>query len=844
MPTCEFCDRTGLMIYPVRYAVACPAGANGVPGLSGNFKIEQAPQEIGTAKYSLRAMRAGYLYAYDEKRKRLKAYLILPMGHLWHFPVDMPPPEPARIQFHCIEPGDLVRSHCVDIDHSPSDPATKLWLGWSSVLWTPASLKQIHDAPWRRKHMQCIDVPAMLAGSADHTAEFKASYKSIAHFGADTKAMNKAFGYSNTPVRDEIRQHNWGGKIAETMATQAPYNKGFIIAVNDPVGITNDLSELVLPSLDAGFNEDVYRGKMVADLIESTKQRVQEQARNDLVFDEKMAAEAANNAEGDTYNATKTLWRIIKAGGPGNYDKKIAADKKKFGQDLAGRQEAAASNAWEAVITDGNKTTLDTARLEAFPARYEAEVKQFEPIYKQLTYAHANWLKSEQLAAWMDGVHDSKDIRSGYAYSESVAQCIGKAVTTEPCSDQLKAWLSSEKLHDIRNLYSRALLFNQEAIISGAIPHLKGSDIQIETVLNVYKGVLDRVIPNVRGKLFDRLALTTANILIAGLKATSMTMRNMTILHLSMLSGNPMKVSNVKPAELSKWIVAQAKESGVQLNTSSKQTKAAAYKEAKKAVQSRVANPGIIAFEFDIARLERDGYIAPGSVKDVNIPGLATTKKWLGSSLPGEFHLGVVTAIIQMVALGFATQDLVNNDRFNERETRTKTALAIIGLNSTIVDIVATSVEKSYVHPMAVFLRTQWAMSTETAKKITLGARRIGLVAGIVAGTYDIFYNAREAYGDGKNLLGRLYAANGVLGIAIAIMAYFTIGAIFWFVLAVSFALSIWIAIINSSALQQWMARCYFSIDASAKISKKEEKPYPYPELDEELKAYHGAVGG
>ncbi|MES2739400.1 MAG: T6SS effector BTH_I2691 family protein [Pseudomonadota bacterium] len=843
MPTCEFCDRTGVMIYPVRYAVACPAGADGVPGLSGNFKIDAAPQEIGTAKYTLRAMRAGYLYAYDEKRKRLKAYLVLPMGHLWHFPVEMAPPEPARIQFRCIDPGDLVRSHCVDIDHSPSDPATKLWLGWSSVVWTPALLKQVHDAAWRRKHMQCIDVLAMLSGSAAHSAEFKQHYKQVSHFGADTKAMKKAYSYSNTPVKDETRQHNWGAKLAETMATQAPYHKGFIVAVNDPVGITNDLSELVLPTLDAGFNEDVYRGKMIADLIESTKHKVQEQARNNLVFDENIATLAKDDPKGDVYNGIKMGWGMITAGGLGNYERKMTEGRKKFGDDLAGRQEAAAANAWDELITDGGKLNIDKARLEAFPTRYELEIKQFEPLYIKLTHAHASWLKSEQLANWMNGVHDSKDIVSGYAYSESVAQCIGKAVTTKPCADLLKLWLSSDKLDDVRNLYSRALLFNQDLIIAGTISHLKGSDFQVEAILNIYKGALERVVPNVAGKLFDRLALATANILIGGLRAAASTMRSMAILHMSILTGNPIKASNVKAGELSKWIIEQARENGVQFNTSNMQTRVAIYKEAKRAVQSRVINPGIIAFELDIAQLERTGYIAPGTLKNIKIPGLATTKKWLGSTLPAEFHLGVATTIIQMIALGFASQDLINNDRFNERETRTKTIIAIISLNSTIVDVVASSIEKSYSHPFASFLRGQWAMSLDTAKVVAKGARYVGAAAGVFAGAYDIFFNMREAYGNGKYLLSTLYVVNGVLGISLAAVALYATGAVFWSCLVASFIIGILIAIVNPSALKQWISHCYFSIDASAKIKNRDINPYPYPELIEELKAYHSALG-
>ncbi|EIJ46156.1 transmembrane protein [Herbaspirillum sp. GW103] len=46
MLTCSYCDKKGLLIYPVRYAVASPYGAQAVPAISGNFRIEGAPRQI------------------------------------------------------------------------------------------------------------------------------------------------------------------------------------------------------------------------------------------------------------------------------------------------------------------------------------------------------------------------------------------------------------------------------------------------------------------------------------------------------------------------------------------------------------------------------------------------------------------------------------------------------------------------------------------------------------------------------------------------------------------------------------------------------------------------------
>jgi hypothetical protein len=108
MTACSVCARKGILIYPVRYAIACPAGAAEAPGLSGNFRIENAPTCIGKAKYTLRALRAGYLYAYDEKRKRLNAYMVMPNGILWKFTIEHMPPRPTTQPLNnCQNPDEL-----------------------------------------------------------------------------------------------------------------------------------------------------------------------------------------------------------------------------------------------------------------------------------------------------------------------------------------------------------------------------------------------------------------------------------------------------------------------------------------------------------------------------------------------------------------------------------------------------------------------------------------------------------------------------------------------------------------------------------------------------------------
>ncbi len=833
MLTCNYCDKRGLLIYPVRYAVASPYGAQAVPALSGNFRIEGAPQQIGDARYTLRALRPGYLYTYDERRARLKAYVVMPTGHLWNFPLEYNPPHPGRIPFSCVDPGEIVRAYCVDIAHTPNDPATRLWIGWSNTAWTKALQKKIGQSSWRKKHMQCIDVAAMLAATAPHTGEFNASKQQVAHFAADAGEMAKAFSFSNTPPAEENKRHAWAGKMAEIMAAQAPHHKGYVVAINDPVGFVNDLSELCVPGLAAGFDEKLYQTKTIADLLAMTEQGVRREARNAVAFDAKVAQMAENHPDGDTYGSLKTVWRVVQAGGPASYARKQSEKRKKYGADQAARQQAAEDEAWHELTHDDGKPTLDQQKLKAFPAIYDAALKAFEPRFIKLVTAHVAWLKSEQLANWMEGVHDVNDIRSGHAYSESLAQCIGKAVASQACQDQLTLWLSQSSLSDPGNLYGRALLYNQDDLIAATESQLKGSDIQFENILNLYKGAVARLDATPYApQLIDRLALTTANVIGKSLRDASQGVAlSLAMIHLHLLAGVTIKASNMSAADVSRWAITQARARGIELKTDRQQTRRDAYQQAKGTVRSSAMGRRMIAYELDIASLEREGRIAAGSIKGISIPDITLAQKWLGSSVPAEFRLGVATTLVQMLALNFAMDDLAHNDQFNERETQVKAALAAVSLTSTLVETVAVSVQKSGEHPLGAFILRQWAVSEKLVRGIVQGARFAGMLAGVLAGAYDIFFNATSAYEDDKILLASLYVISGSSGAAISVIAVFSMSSLFWPLLITSFVMALTIAAINDSALKAWISRCDFAVG---------EK---YSSFDKQLKAYQEAVG-
>ena len=832
---CSFCGREGLLIYPVRYAIACPAGADRAPELSGNFQIEGAPAEVATAKYTLRAIRTGYLYTYDEKRDRLKAYVVMPQGYLWNFPYKEPPPVLNSGQPRCSNPVDTALSMCVDVRHSEGDQAGILWIGWSNTAWTPALIKKVKNDEWRRKHMRGVDIPYMLTGLRDrHVGEFEKNYKSVSHFAMAGTEMKKAFSFSNTQISHETGRKDKAIQLINIFKMQTSIKKGFIVALDDPVGMTNDLSELTLPTDESGFNTQFYRGKIVEEVIRSAEKAVRDRARHDFDFDlaQKKIDERIPSADGVPYSDVKKIWEVVTAGGTGNIAKRKEDERKKYGVSEAGQRKAAEDRAWNELTIDDDKPVLDTRKLAEFPALYDSELKKFERNGVALAQAHAAWLKSDQLCRWMDGVHDGDDLSSGFAYRESLAQCIGKAAATNACDKQLNAWLSAADVENPTNLYARAMLFNQTEIINVVAPHIKGGDIKLKYILSIYKQGADRLKKGEYLRLIDRLVFSGMNSLLKGLgQNINLAMRNLAIINLSLLSRTVISVSNHSPHKIREWIVHEASEKGIKFDVDRGARNSNLPMAAQKTLNERLLHSGDLAYEIDVAQLEQEGRISPGSIKNVKIPSYKIIEDLFGSSR--DFNAASVGVVLQFAAFAFAFRDFKNGDRFDNVAYFSKFAISVISLGGSFLELVGTTIEKAPTHPLAAALQSHWAGYNEYGKKVLALGKRASFLGGMLTAIFD-FCMAIKSFKEGDDLLGVFYLTSSVLGASLAVAAL--IGSVvFWPLFMVSLVLAIIIAIAKESPLRKWFKHCFFASDYTPEKG--------YSTLEEELSALNNLLG-
>lgn len=862
--SCPLCDRKSLLFYPVRYAVACPRGAGKAPGLSGHFKIDsRAPQSVATAKYTLRALRPGYLYTYDERRRRLRAYTVLEDGIMWSFPPgSTPPPADAEglMTQGCSRAGDLsfeTLGRCVDIEYTPgcdNPTGMNFWVGWSNVRWTKDLVfNKVHDASWRKQHMQCIEIAKVLADAADDAASFEVAYQQIAHFAMNEQAMKDAFGFSNRDPKSEITQgkRKLPPRIIDAMHA-TPNKRGFILAVNDPVGIANDLSELTVPSLNTGFNEEMYWKATSAQLLQQAQMglraRAREGTRSSYAVSEMVQQVNSNpgfmapGAGGQTADLGQ-LVRLAKGlFKTGSLTKAMEEDNRRAA-DVPAAMKEAEDDAWVDASTKidehGKRVpALDLDALKRFPEEYKKALDAFHPTWQKLTQAHADWLNSKLLSDWLTGITDPQDLSSGYAYSESCAQAIGSSAGTEACTKVMNDWLTQANVSDTRNLLSRALLFSQDSLMNAAAPKIHGSDIQYESFMNIYKGSAQKF-ENNHGdvSLRDRLMLTVGNVIVAALAQTGESAaKRLVMIRLHLQAGVSINPKTVSANQLSKWMIKQAEELGVDLEGSKNQQRRAAGVLAHKTLSAANApDSKVIALQMDVDALQRAGKLEEGVIQEVGMPGAKTLQRWLGSSAPADFNLGVVTAIIQMATLTFAWKDWAGSDQFSNDENGKKFWACIASIGGNVVETISGTVKAAMegeAHPLSSFLLKQWAGAGRFTKYGVYGGRLMGSIAGAILAWGDLAKNAPEAFRNKEVGLGWLYGASGALGLYVAFFSITGSVPLFWPIFIVSILVAIGIATLKASELSDWVKRCKFSVGEH------------YSTFDDELKAFNSAIGG
>uniref|UniRef100_UPI0031DE2C17 toxin VasX n=1 Tax=Herbaspirillum sp. TaxID=1890675 RepID=UPI0031DE2C17 len=148
---CPACDRKGLLILPLRYAVARAdvPGLSAAPALADPFASGDdgivLPADL--AHYTLRTLRSGYLYVFNESwgRQGWTAYTVDAQGYLGEFDIHAksPPLPDVLANAPCGRRATAELARCIAIAdaHLPERLGT-VWLSFSATPWTAALVRR------------------------------------------------------------------------------------------------------------------------------------------------------------------------------------------------------------------------------------------------------------------------------------------------------------------------------------------------------------------------------------------------------------------------------------------------------------------------------------------------------------------------------------------------------------------------------------------------------------------------------------------------------------------------------------------------------------------------------
>lgn len=182
---CKTCQREGIPILPLRYAVIPKDKAKGRilmgAAVTGGGKSISAPLGEGIKNkalknhaYSLRILRQGFLYVFLENTKVWQAYGIKLDGLLSQFPDIYNPPADAQkeMSFSCYEAGDNVPAAFINVPNIDKTP--KVWIAYSSIPWEKAVFDNFAaKESLRKERMTLVDLVAFKAAPTTQNHVFE-----------------------------------------------------------------------------------------------------------------------------------------------------------------------------------------------------------------------------------------------------------------------------------------------------------------------------------------------------------------------------------------------------------------------------------------------------------------------------------------------------------------------------------------------------------------------------------------------------------------------------------------------------------------------------------------------
>ena len=518
-PNCPNCNKNGLAILPVRYAVVANTVAAELPAGLGN-KVTDV--KLAHHKYALRTLREGFLYVLHEKHPRgsqvkWEVYAVSPAGTLWK---QLSPGAlaPVTDEPTCSRDGHNIPASVFSIEKP--EKCAKVWLAFSEHAWSKETFKLYEtDNTARERRMQTF-LPATwikargyrhgleaTKENVEKVIEYDPKFSPSTLVGKNVGDISKEDG---TYVKDQLSMqtsrhpmHVRRGQsqpVCDVMAQIGMVggqqkNAPLVIALWDSVGITYELNgyrndaagwverygkerELEITTLNNIEGVKAALEKRAADSEQARQKRIRSMMPIEGTAGRRARAlglaEPLRSQELEVCDILDD-WRAREI--PSDYATKLNATGRYNGVERAAqiRSLRAEVDAFAAQREQAGKDLVDKRTSGAWP-KYEKQFKtgayqDFKKKYDAFS-ASADTLidqRTDDLLAWLESKYlfnalseySPKNPGDGLRFEDAVGAMIFGINSSKNGVKKIEAWVAEAKVTE-ENLVWRAIASNQD----------------------------------------------------------------------------------------------------------------------------------------------------------------------------------------------------------------------------------------------------------------------------------------------------------------------------------------------------------------------------------------------
>lgn len=521
-PSCPNCNKSGLAILPVRYAVVPSDVKATLPAPLGN-KVSNV--KLAHHKYALRTLREGYVYLFHEKNPRgshikWEVYSVSPDGTLWK-QLSINAIKSVSADQVCSRSGHNIPASIIAIEKP--EKCGKVWMAFSEHAWSEDTFKLFEsDAKLRDKRMQTF-LPATWIKAKDYrhglegtqanveqVIEYHNGFSAASLTGGTLTDISEADGKhkpdnlkkqtTRYPLHMRKDQSKQVAEVMKKTGEQADSNDNppIIMALWDAVGITHELNgfrndaagwiekygqerELEITAMNAiegvkkaleGKAEDNEKQRQ-QDTVKHAPQigSTQERRANAAKLSEPQRSqqiEACNILDGwEQRQLPSTLGYSMRLNAANTLPEpkrsaeiaKVRADAEEF---LSRRAKNSPEQIAKAKATAWPKYAdkLNEPAYEKFKKEYDAFLTAADRLIDARTDDLIPWLESKNLLNALAEYHPN-NMGDGVAFEDAVGDMVFGISSSKKGAYKIDAWVKEAKATE-SNLLWRAIAVNQE----------------------------------------------------------------------------------------------------------------------------------------------------------------------------------------------------------------------------------------------------------------------------------------------------------------------------------------------------------------------------------------------